>query len=203
MAKWHGYGRCKTRLSQDIGKSNSVKVQHAMTKHTTAVAKSLENKKIIDISLAVSGLGIKQSKRWSRELGIKKFNLQGGGCLGEKMKRQVLINNKYCTQNKIQNIIFIGTDLPNLCHQDILTTIKELKHNDLILGPSNDGGYWIIGLSKEILLNHMHLPFIRISWGSEKVLQRTIDNFACTDIKYTFLHTKTDIDRITDIEDMK
>ena len=56
-----------------------------MTCHTVSVAKFLENKGLIDISLAISGLGLKNSKRWSNELGIKNFKLQGRGCLGEKM----------------------------------------------------------------------------------------------------------------------
>ena len=120
MAKWHGFGRCKTRLSKDIGKSNSVKVQRVMTKHTISVAKSLQKTKLIDISIAISGLGEKNCRRWSKQLGIKRFNLQGKGCLGEKMKRQIIINKKFCKQNKIKNIIFIGTDLPDLCHQDLL-----------------------------------------------------------------------------------
>ena len=33
MAKWHGYGRCKTRLSRDIGKICSANVQRKMTEH--------------------------------------------------------------------------------------------------------------------------------------------------------------------------
>ena len=127
MAKWHGFGRCKTRLAKDIGKSNSVKVQSTMTNHTISVVKSLQQNKFIDISLAISGLGKKNCKRWSKELGIKKFNLQGKGCLGEKMKRQILINKKFCTKNKIKNIIFIGTDLPDLCHLDLFDTIEGLK----------------------------------------------------------------------------
>ena len=84
MAKWHGFGRCKTRLSKDIGKTNSAKIQSVMTKHTISVAKFLQENKIIDISIAISGLGKKNGRRWSKELGIKKFNLQGKGCLGEK-----------------------------------------------------------------------------------------------------------------------
>ena len=104
MAKWHGYGRCKTRLSKDIGKSNSVKVQSVMTKHTISVAKFLQENKLIDISIAISGLGVNNCRRWSGELGIKKFNLQGKGCLGEKMKRQIIINKKFCIQHKIKNI---------------------------------------------------------------------------------------------------
>ena len=70
MAIWHGFGRCKTRLSKDIGKSNSVKVQSVMTKHTISVAKSLQKNKVIDISIAISGLGEKNCRRWSKELGI-------------------------------------------------------------------------------------------------------------------------------------
>ena len=200
MAKWHGFGRCKTRLSKDIGKSNSAKIQSVITKHTISVAKSLQKTKLIDISIAISGLGEKNCRRWSKQLGIKRFNLQGKGCLGEKMKRQIIINKKFCTQNKIKNIIFIGTDLPDLCHQDLLNTQRKLQHNDLILGPSNDGGYWLIGLSEKIMSSHLNLPFINIKWGTENVLQKTIDNFASIKLKYDFLDKKIDIDTIFDIE---
>ena len=200
MAKWHGFGRCKTRLSKDIGKSNSTKVQSAMTKHTISVAKSLQKMKLIDISIAISGLGRKNCSRWSKELGINKFNLQGKGSLGEKMKRQIIMNKKFCTQNKLKNIIFIGTDLPDLCHLDLLNTVRELKHNDLILGPSNDGGYWIMGLSENIISKHLDLPFINIRWSTENVLNNTINNFASTKLKYKLLNKKIDIDTVFDIE---
>ena len=203
MAKWHGFGRCKTRLSKDIGKSNSTKVQSVMTNHTISVAKSLKKFKFIDISIAISGLGEKNCQRWSKKLGIKNFNLQGKGCLGEKMKRQIITNKKFCNQNKIKNIIFIGTDLPDLCHLDLLNTMKELKQNDLILGPSNDGGYWLIGLSEKVISKYLYLPFINISWSKENVLQKTIDNFAFTKLKYKFLDKKIDIDTIIDIENRK
>ena len=203
MAKWHGFGRCKTRLSKDIGKINSAKIQSVITKHTISVAKSLQKTKLIDISIAISGLGEKNCRRWSKQLGIKRFNLQGEGCLGEKMKRQIIINKKFCTKNKIKNIIFIGTDLPDLCHQDLLNTQRELQQNDLIFGPTNDGGYWLIGLSEKIISTHLYLPFIKIKWGTKNVLQNTIDNFASIKLKYKFLDKKIDIDTINDIEKRK
>ncbi len=203
MAKWHGFGRCKTRLSRDIGKSNSAKVQLKMTYHTISVAKSLQKNGLIDISIAITGLGVKNCRRWSKQLDIKKFNLQGKGCLGEKMKRQINLNNQFCTRNKIKNIIFIGTDLPDLCHQDLLNTIRELKNHDLVLGPSNDGGYWLIGLSEKIISEYLYLPFINVRWSKDNVLKKTIDNFASTKLKYKFLDTKIDIDTIIDIENRK
>ena len=96
MAKWHGFGRCKTRLSKNIGKKNSAKAQNVMTKHTASVARSLQEKGLVHVSLSISGLGLNKSRRWSDELGIKNFSLQGRGCLGEKMKRQILMHKDFC-----------------------------------------------------------------------------------------------------------
>ena len=199
MAKWHAYGRCKTRLSRDIGKKCSANVQKKMTEHTVSVARHIEKKGLIDISLAISGLGCKKSKRWSNALGISNFNLQGKGCLGEKMRRQILLNNKF-SQTKTRNIIFIGTDLPDFCHMDLLNTLTKLKKNDLILGPSNDGGYWLIAFSERLLSTDLYLPFINIKWSSQDVLKQTLDNFTSIELKYDFLHKKIDIDTIMDIE---
>ena len=199
MAKWHAYGRCKNRLSKDIGKICSANVQRKMTEHTLSVAKSLEKKGLIDISLAISGLGFKKSKRWSNELGIKNFNLQGRGSLGERMRRQILINKTFSLK-KTRTFIFIGTDLPDFCHMDLLNTLKKLKKNDLILGPSNDGGYWLIAFSERLLSTDLYLPFINIKWGREDVLKQTINNFYSMNLKHDFLHRKIDIDTIYDIE---
>tara|TARA_Y100000991_G_scaffold182087_1_gene145141 strand:+ start:206 stop:814 length:609 start_codon:yes stop_codon:yes gene_type:complete len=199
MAKWHAYGRCKTRLSKDIGKISSANVQRKMTEHTISVAKYLEKKGLINISLAISGLGLKKSKRWSRELGIENFNLQGRGCLGEKMKRQILINKKF-SHKKIKNFIFIGTDLPDFCHMDLLNTLRKLKTNDLILGPSNDGGYWLIAFSEKLLSTDLYVPFINITWSSENVLKQTINNFNSRELTHYFLREKIDIDTLKDIE---
>ena len=200
MVKWHAYGRCKTRLSKDIGKLNSANVQRKMTEHTISVAKSLEEKGLIDISLAISGIGYKKSKRWTRELGIKQFNLQGRGCLGEKMRRQILINKDLSFYKKV---IVIGTDLPDLCHMDLLNTISKLKKNDLILGPSNDGGYWLIAFSEKLLSTNLYLPFIGIKWSKENVLEKTINNFSSMVFKYEFINRKIDIDTLIDIENRK
>ncbi len=199
MAKWHAYGRCKSRLSRDIGKINSANVQRKMTWHTVSVAKSLEKKGLIDISLAISGLGFKKSRKWSNELGIKNFNLQGKGCLGEKMRRQININKKF-NFKKARNIIFIGTDLPDFCHMDLLNTLSKIKKNDVVLGPSNDGGYWLIAFSGKLLSTDLYLPFIKIKWGRENVLKQTTKNLSSMNLKYDFLHRKIDIDTITDIE---
>ena len=51
--------------------------------------------------------------------------------------------------------------------------------------------------------SHLYLPFIDIKWGTENVLQKTIENFACIKLKYELLDKKIDIDTIFDIENRK
>ena len=199
MTKWPRYGHCKTRLSKDVGKKNALLIQIMMLQHTVSVAKSLLEKNILDISLAISGIGFKSSKRWCKQLGLKDFNLQGKGSLGERMRRQILKHQKHSFLNKDRHLIFIGTDLPNLCHIELLETISRLKSSEVVIGPSSDGGYWLIAFSAKILSNNLFHPFIDIEWSTSNVLQKTIDNLNKINLKVDYLNNKIDVDNIHDL----
>ena len=199
MAKWPRYGHCKTRLSKDVGKKNALLIQIMMLQHTVSVAKSLLEKNILDISLAISGIGFKSSKRWCKQLGLKDFNLQGKGSLGERMRRQILKHQKHSFLNKERPLIFIGTDLPNLCHLELIETISRLKSSQVVIGPSTDGGYWLIAFSAKILSNNLFHPFIDIKWSTSNVLQKTIDNLNKLNLKVDYLNNKIDVDNIHDL----
>ena len=199
MTKWPRYGHCKTRLSKDVGKKNALLIQIMMLQHTVSVAKSLLEKNILDISLAISGIGFKSSKRWCKQLGLKDFNLQGKGSLGERMRRQILKQQKHSFLNKERPLIFIGTDLPNLCHLELIETISRLKSSQVVIGPSTDGGYWLIAFSAKILSNNLFHPFIDIKWSTSNVLQKTIDNLNKLNLKVDYLNNKIDVDNIHDL----
>ena len=199
MTKWPRYGHCKTRLSKDVGKKNALLIQIMMLQHTISVAKSLFEKNILDISLAISGIGFNSSKRWCQQLGLKDFYLQGKGSLGERMRRQILKHQKHSFLNKDRPLIFIGTDLPNLCHIELLETISRLKSSEVVIGPSSDGGYWLIAFSATILSNNLFHPFIDIKWSTSNVLQKTIDNLNKINLKVDYLNNKIDVDNIHDL----
>mgnify|MGYP001252968940 FL=1 len=199
MTKWPRYGHCKTRLSKDVGKKNALLIQIMMLQHTISVAKSLFEKNILDISLAISGIGFNSSKRWCQQLGLKDFYLQGKGSLGERMRRQILKHQKHSFLNKDRPLIFIGTDLPNLCHLELIETISRLKSSEVVIGPSSDGGYWLIAFSATILSNNLFHPFIDIKWSTSNVLQKTIDNLNKINLKVDYLNNKIDVDNIHDL----
>ena len=200
MAKWPRFGSCKTRLSKDIGKNNALRIQRKMLNHTFSVSNYLKENEVAEISIAITGIGVNSSKRWCKEIGINNFYLQGKGCLGEKMKRQIFKSQRNSKNYQKKNIIFIGTDLPNLSHMDIVKTISKLKKKDVILGPSNDGGYWLIAFSHRFISNNNYLPFINIKWSSSDVLNKTINNLSQQKINIDFLNIKIDIDTLHDID---
>lgn len=199
MTKWPRYGHCKTRLSKDVGKKNALLIQIMMLQHTISVAKSLFEKNILDISLAISGIGFNSSKRWCQKLGVNDFYLQGRGSLGERMRRQILKCQKHSFLNKDRPLIFIGTDLPNLCHLELVETISRLKSSQVVIGPSSDGGYWLIAFSATILSNNLFHPFIDIKWSTSNVLQKTINNLNKMNLKVDYLNNKIDVDNIHDL----
>jgi len=200
MAKWPRFGSCKTRLSKDIGKSNALRIQNKMFNHTLSVSNYLKEQKVAEICIAITGIGLNSSKRWCKDLGIDHCYSQGKGCLGEKMKRQIIKFQRNSKNHQKKNIIFIGTDLPNLSHMDIVNTIYKLEEKDIIIGPSNDGGYWLIAFSQRFIAKNNYLPFINIKWSSDDVLSKTIDNLSQQKIKIDFLNTKVDIDTLHDID---
>ena len=201
MTRWHSIFRCKSRLSNEIGALKAAKIQERLTKHTINVAKEVEKEGLADIKVAIDGIGIKAAKRWAIKNKIKKIVLQGPGTLGTKMKRQFLKTYaKKTTSHQIpQSILLIGTDLPSISHCDLIQAINILQSKEMVLGPSNDGGYWLIGLSTKLLSPLLLWPFSGINWGTDEVLHETIRLATLNQIDYQLLQTKNDLDNISDL----
>ena len=201
MTRWHAIYRCKSRLSKDIGAFKAAKIQEKLTNHTINVAKEIQKEGLADIKVAIDGIGIKAAKKWAALNKIKTVEIQGPGNLGTKMKRQFLKTHSEKTlSHQIRNpILLIGTDLPSISHFDLIEAIQLLTHKEMVLGPSTDGGYWLIGLSNKLLNPQCTWPFSGISWGSNKVLEETIRSASLNQIDYQLLQTKNDLDNIMDL----
>jgi len=201
MTKWHSVYRCKSRLSKDIGALKAAKIQAKLTKHTIQVAKEIQKEGLADVKVAIDGIGLNAAKKWANKNKIKTVTTQGSGNLGTKMKRQFL--KSYIGKNNLSKIpnsvLIIGTDLPSISHLDLIQAIEILSHKEMVLGPSTDGGYWLIGLSNKLLTPLCIWPFSGINWGTDQVLQETIQLAALNQIDFQLLQTKNDLDNISDL----
>ena len=201
MTRWHAIYRCKSRLSMDIGAFKAAKIQEKLTNHTINVAKALQKEGVADIKVAIDGIGINAAKKWGLSNKVKTIAIQGPGNLGTKMKRMFLktYSEKALSQTNRSSILIIGTDLPSISHFELTQAIQILSHKEMVLGPSRDGGYWLIGLSHKLLNPLFTWPFSGINWGTDKVLQKTIEIASINQIDYQLLQTKNDLDNINDL----
>ena len=202
MTRWPAPKRCKKRLAEDIGASKAAAIQKKLTFHTIVVAKSLHEQGYLEIQLAVEGIGSKKVSRWARSHGISQSSCQGEGNLGLKMKRQLVLaqRERSLHTQRGRDIILIGTDVADLCESDITFAINSLAKNEIVIGPAEDGGYWLIGFSKKILYPAISWPFTGIRWGSNSVLQETIKKAQVKGVKYKLIGTKSDLDQSSDLE---
>lgn len=97
---------------------------------------------------------------------IKTFP-QEGQDLGDKMYNAIdnVLSMGY------DNVILIGSDIPDISSRDINIAFEILKEKDIVLGPSYDGGYYLVGM-KEPDNGIFH---ISKKWGGLSVLESTID----------------------------
>jgi rSAM/selenodomain-associated transferase 1 len=88
--------------------------------------------------------------------------------------------------------VVIGTDSPDLPAERIQLALEKLRETDIVLGPTEDGGYYLLGLSQMI-----PAIFEDISWGSDRVLQQTLER--SRNFKVSLLEPHYDVDVIEDL----
>jgi len=95
---------------------------------------------------------------------------------------------------KIDGIILVGADCPELSADILLEGIQALNEHELVLGPAFDGGYYCIGLSEP-----QPQLFKGISWGRESVLAETLAKADELGMQIYQLPKLHDIDRPEDL----
>ena len=92
--------------------------------------------------------------------------------------------------------ILIGSDIPSLKAENIARAFGILDGADTVLGPSGDGGYWLIGMR-----GFFPEAFGVKSWGNSDVLTATAESLKRSGIVFGFADTLNDIDTPEDVRD--
>lgn len=92
-------------------------------------------------------------------------------------------------------VVIIGTDIPSLPSNFIVRAFDLLSKNNLVLGPSTDGGYYLIGLAKPI-----ETIFQDIEWGTNRVFIQTLNRLEKTNNTLALVPPWYDIDTPEDLD---
>ena len=116
---------------------------------------------------------------------------QTGADLGERM-----FSAMEQSLDKYRHVMLAGSDCIDLAVADLdLAREKLAEGYDVVLGPSLDGGYHLIGLSR--LYREL---FTGIEWGADRVLQDTRERVAQLDLTLYELPERRDLDRPEDLK---
>ena len=115
---------------------------------------------------------------------------QVGTDLGQVMDGLIntLLSRKYSL------VILIGSDIPTLQPRTIYRALNMLEHADVCLGPSRDGGYYLIGAKKPFSALFQGIP-----WSSPKVLKVTLEKAISAGLTAALLEELSDVDLPSDL----
>jgi len=175
-------GRTKTRLIPLLGAARAADLQRDLTERTLRTDRLVARRRPVDLEACFEGGSLAKLRRWLGPHLI--LSAQSPGDLGERMKAAFL----QAFRQGAQQVILHGTDIPDLTTRHIDEAIDALKSHDLVLGPSTDGGYWLIGLKKPANL------FDGMEWGTPSVFEKTVAAARVQGLSVHVLAPLTDMD---------
>jgi rSAM/selenodomain-associated transferase 1 len=176
-------GKVKTRLAKTLGDEKALAIYLTLSSHTRFITENLAIDKVIYYSNFVDTEDV-----WPNTLFHKK--LQNGNDLGEKMKNALADGFR----KGYKRICIIGTDCFELSESTIKQAFDQLRTNDAVIGPAKDGGYYLLGMKKQ-----MPELFKNKTWSTDTVATDTIQNFKDLSISYAQLAVLTDVDEEKDL----
>ncbi len=176
-------GKVKSRLSKDLGEEKTLTVYNFLLQYTRDICGKANASRFVFYSDNIDYPDI-----WNEHLFTK--YLQEGKDLGERM------SNAFSTVFNLgfKNVSIIGSDCYELKTHHIQQAFVQLEETEVVVGPSKDGGYYLLGMKKL----HSQL-FTGKKWGCDDVLQNTIDNLIQHKLKFIELPILYDIDTIEDL----
>ena len=177
-------GNVNTRLIPDIGVEAATNLQAELI-HSRL--KNLQQKKLCATQLWCSPDVEHEFFQDCKKYGVDLF-VQHGEDLGARMSSAIK-----GSLSVYKRVVLIGTDAPSLTLDQIEHAIQQLAEKDVVIGPADDGGYVLIGMSQ-----HSHAVFQSIHWGSEKVLAATREKIQQNSLSSFELESCWDIDRVED-----
>lgn len=138
-----------------------------------------------------------QAQQKFREwLGVDcRFVAQEGNDLGERMKNSFFS----AFASGFRRVVLIGSDSPDLPCEFLRKAFVALRTHEVVLGPSFDGGYYLIGFRDDTFLPAV---FEGISWGSSTVFQNTLEGIKNAGCNVSLLPVWGDVDTIVDVKNL-
>ena len=153
-------GKVKTRLAKTVGNETALNIYKFLLQHTVKITEKLKADKVVYYSERIS-----QDDLWDKTVYTKA--LQQGGDLGIRMENAF----KHAFKMQYERVLIIGSDLYDINETIINKAFDQLNTKDLVFGPAEDGGFYLMGMKK-----FYPEAFKKKAWGTSSVLKDTLND---------------------------
>lgn len=177
-------GKCKTRLAATVGDKAALDIYKFLLQHTVNLTQDLAVEKWVFYSEEIW-----QDDMWDNAIYGK--HLQVGPDLGERMLNAF----QKGFEAGFERVIVIGSDMYHLSQSDLEAAFDQLEKHDYVIGPAEDGGYYLLGMK-----NVVPKLFKNKNWGTNSVLSDTLNDLKTEDV--ALLPERNDVDYYEDIKNI-
>ena len=170
-------GKAKTRLIPALSAQGAADLHRRLTERT------LQQVRASGLAYEIRSTG-GDPEAFAAWLGTTAVVDQGGGDLGARLHRAAAP----------YPAIFIGADAPDLSPAHLRDAANALADHDAVVGPAEDGGYWLLGLSRPLDALFRDMP-----WGTNQVLPTTMARLRAAGASVAMLPLLADLDRPDDL----
>ncbi len=185
FAKYWQAGKAKTRLASKIGELPASQIYLAMVRHLIdRLCDAGDRRTIVYSPLdAVQQFRSLAGQTWALEP-------QCNGDLGRRLTR--FFDDHL--QRPDDKLIVVGSDAPGINTERIDQTARLLEIHPVVIGPSIDGGYYLIAMRGQ-----RADIFDNIRWSTRHVLPATLRRLEELEINYAMLPEMHDINKLSDL----
>lgn len=177
-------GRVKTRLARDIGAPAAAWwFRHQCARLLRRVGRDPRWRVVLAVSPDREGMA---SRSWPR--GLLRWP-QGGGDLGARMGRVF-------REMPPGPVVIVGADIPGIRAHHIAGAFSCLGRDEAVLGPAQDGGYWLVGLRRGSRAVPSGL-FRGVRWSTQHAMNDTVRSLEGLSVGY--VETLRDVDTVSDL----
>lgn len=181
-------GQVKTRLAAGVGDSQALHVYRLLLEHTLRQIRASG----LPFTLFAAARSDELSELAHHYGGH--VALQQGNDLGERMAAALS-----ALHNLAGSVILIGTDCPVLTAAHLLAAQQELMQSEVVLGPAEDGGYWLIGSARDSLWSDGSV-FDGVRFGGSEALAMTVHGLQRAGVSASMLPMLWDLDTEADYQ---
>jgi rSAM/selenodomain-associated transferase 1 len=180
-------GRVKTRLAASIGDERALKLYKRFLLN---ILSTLNQGTFLFYLCFYPADALESLRKWLGEDYL--YMPQQGVDLGERMKNGFI----EAFAMNLKRVVLIGSDIPTLPLEFIEEAFTSLEEKDVVIGPSLDGGYYLIGFKDKKFSPRV---FKGIPWSKERVFEETMGILEQEGLTVHTLKPLRDIDTIEDL----